>query len=304
MSQGADAVISAIATLRDRSAKALCIVWPFCPAPVRARLESLGFFVFEEPDRAITALASCVLPDHGPTIRAQETAAVRPDWLQLVPSAVAGRVVSEHDCHRVLAAAGLPVAAAKLVTDRSELPAAIRQIGMPVVMKVISDDVTHRQAAGLVALDLRTEREAHEAFHALHARASDLGLQLDGVYVQRLVRGSMEVLVSAFRDATLGMIVCCGAGGTLTELLDDTAFARAPVDKAGAERMLGRLRLVRRAIKHGSTDGLAEAAAFVAAFSRLAATIPWQRFTLEVNPVVVGANGALAVDALLVVDQP
>ena len=303
MSRGTEEILGAVAALGELTRKPVCVAWPFCPDHARVRLGARGLGVFEEPDRAVRAVASTLcLADRPP-----DPVPVRPapvSWHRWVPAAGPGRVLSEPECHRLLAAAGLPVAAGELITSETGLTDVISRLGPPVVLKGVSGQVTHRDAAGLVRLDVRTPEEARAAYRALRARAAELGQPLDGIYVQRLVRGELEILVSAFRDAGLGVVVSCGAGGTLTELVDDVTFARAPVSRDGAARMLGRLRVVQHAVRHGRQAGLAEAAQFVAAVSQLAADAPWRQFTLEINPVMVGAAGAVAVDGLVVVEQP
>ena len=127
-------------------------------------------------------------------------------------------------------------------------------------------------------------------------------MELEGVYVQHMAGGGVELLVSAFRDPVFGVMVSCGAGGNLTELIDDVTLERAPVDEASALHMLERLRIVRRARTPDADPR--PAAAFVARFSRLAVTAPWRRFVLEVNPIKVTLEGVAAVDGLLVVEEP
>jgi hypothetical protein len=99
-------------------------------------------------------------------------------------------------------------------------------------------------------------------------------------------------------------MVSCGAGGTLTEVLDDVVLARAPVGEAQARRMLERLRIVRHAARLAPEAPIEAPAAFVAAFSRLAASAPWRRFVFEVNPIRWNRDGVVAVDGLLVVEEP
>jgi hypothetical protein len=99
-------------------------------------------------------------------------------------------------------------------------------------------------------------------------------------------------------------VVSCGAGGNLTEVIDDVVLERAPVSRALAEDMLARLRVVRHARRGHAAPALGAAADFVAGFSRVAATAPWPRFVFEVNPIRVSGHGAVAVDGLLVVEEP
>jgi len=162
--------------------------------------------------------------------------------------------------------------------------------------------VTHRAAAGLLALDVRNEAEVRDAHRRLRNRASQLNVTLVGVYVQLMTGGKLELLVSAFRDPVFGVIVACGAGGTLTEIIDDVTLTRAPFDPLRAHEVLRRLRIVQRA---GSVDpavSLAPVAAFVARFSQVAASAPWRRFVLEVNPIRWQAGAVSAVDGLLLIE--
>jgi hypothetical protein len=182
--------------------------------------------------------------------------------------------------------------------------AAARRLGFPVALKGIAASVTHRAAAGLLALDLRFEVDVQDAYRRLALRAQQLRIALEGVYVQEMAKGGLELLVSAFIDAQFGVIVSCGAGGTLAEVLDDVVLARAPVDEAQARQMLERLRIVRHAARLAPEARTETAAAFVAAFAQLAASAPWRRFVLEVNPIRWGRDGVVAVDGLLVVDEP
>jgi hypothetical protein len=171
-------------------------------------------------------------------------------------------------------------------------------------MKGITPKITHRAAAGLVAIDLRTPSEVTATFDAFAARAEKRGVTLDGVYVQKLVRGGAELFVSAFRDPVFGPMISCGSGGGLTERLNDVVTARAPVDAAVAGAMIARTRLSGFARDaDGALDATAPAA-FIAGLSQLAAAAPWRRFTFEVNPVKWTRSGAFAVDGLAIVEAP
>jgi hypothetical protein len=170
------------------------------------------------------------------------------------------------------------------------------------VIKGISAGVTHRAAAGLLMVDLRSEEEALAAFRALHARAHSTPLDLEGVYVQKMHPGGVELLVTAFRDPLFGTMVSCGSGGRLAELIDDVVTERAPVGSALAADMLERLRIRQHARDaHGPlpSEGAAD---FIARFSELAVTAPWPRFVFEVNPIKWTREGVVAVDGLLIVE--
>jgi hypothetical protein len=116
-----------------------------------------------------------------------------------------------------------------------------------------------------------------------------------------MFRGSVELLVTAFRDQEFGVIVGCGMGGGMTEVIDDVVFTGAPIDADRAFDLVTRLRTVRRLPTLLSDLQVRLAADFVARFSALAASAPWKSFTLEVNPLKLGAQNAAAVDGLLII---
>ncbi|PWS34529.1 hypothetical protein DFH01_23580 [Falsiroseomonas bella] len=266
----------------------------------RAALARDGLCVIPTPARGAEALARVLRAP--PADAVARPAPLGFDWAAALPQGRAGLVVSEHDCHRLLAAGGLPVAQGRIAHSPEDAAAAFAVIGGTVAMKGISAAVTHRAAAGLLRLGIGSAAEAAAAWHALAERAATLGVPFEGAYVQRMEQGGVEVIVAAFRDPMFGVMVTCGAGGTATELLDDVAIARAPLDADAARALIARLRLV-RALGDDAPDA-APLARFIAHFSRLAAAIPWAAFELEVNPVKWRAADAIAVDGLLLLTAP
>lgn len=304
MPRAADEIAAAIVDFRRRTDKAVGISWMLMPPEVRDVLLDAGVYALPEITRAAGVIARAwryrAATEAAPSLPAPPATPF--DWLRHVPHAHAGQVVAEHDCHRLLAAAGFAVAPGALATSEEMVAACASKVGYPVVMKGISPSVTHRAAAGLVALDLRSEAEARDAYRTLVGRATASGTKLDGVLIQHMVKGGREFLVSAFVDPVFGTMISCGAGGTETEALDDVAIARAPIHAASALRLLRKLRMVRRAkIADGDLMPLAD---YVSRFSRLAAGAPWQRFTFEINPVKQRGEEVVAVDGLLVIEEP
>jgi acetyltransferase len=282
----------------QRCPKAVTIAWPAPPRSTLERFAEHGIAAFDEPDRALRVLGRLAAFGAARARPAPGRAPPQPfDWTAYVGGS--DRVMTEDRCHAILQAAGVPTAPGGLATSREPATRIAREVGLPVALKGISPSVTHRAAAGLLAVDLRTEAEVAEAFDRLWAHAAASGVTLHGLYVQKMVRGGMELLVSVFRDPLFGTMVSVGAGGGMTELLDDVVTMRAPVDDAVAADMIGRLRLVRRT---RATPDIGPAAAFVASLSGLGASAPWPAFTLEVNPIKWTSEAAVAVDGLLLIE--
>jgi acyl-CoA synthetase (NDP forming) len=305
MARGVADVARAILDFRRDTRKTICVSWVLAPEQGLRLLNDGGLYVFDEPSRAIAALGKISRYARMPKREERIETTVAPfAWEKFVSPAAPGAVISEDVCHRILAEAGLRVAAARLATSVEQAADAARTVGFPVAMKGISPTVTHRAAAGLLALNLASEAQVREAYDQLTARAASADVALDGIYVQHIEPGRLELLVSAFRDAVFGIMIVCGAGGNLAEILEDVTLERAPFDAVRAADVLRRLRIVQGASHMDPTAEIGAAADFVARFSQVAVSAPWRSFVLEVNPIKWHADRAVAVDGLLVIENP
>lgn len=293
-------LVEMIDAVRTRADKPILLTWQAMPEGTPELLASRGIFVFPEHARAARTLRHLVDYAEARKLRIRRLPPAPPlAWD--VPAGT--RVVPEDGVAAILEHARLPVARGRNARLRGEAAQLAAEVGFPVAMKALSPSITHRAAARLVALDVATPDAARDVERRFHARAAELGVVLDGIWVQHMFEGSRELLVTAFRDREFGVIVGCGVGGGATELVDDVAFARAPLDRDGAHDLVAQLRSLRRAPYWLAARQHALAADFLARFSALAASAPWQRFTLEVNPLKLGADAAAAVDGLLIIEE-
>ena len=293
-------IMSGIEALRARTDKAIAVAWPLTPPSVAERLPRQGIHVFSDPARALRVIghAARFVAERALTRKVSTADLPAVDhW----PCLQGPGVLPEHVCAPILARAGLSVAAGCFVPAGEDVAAACSSVGYPVAMKGVAGTITHRAAAGLIALSITSANEARATAAMFNERAVAQCAKLDGIYVQRMMARGTELIVGAFRDPLFGVIVTCGAGGNLTELLDDVELERAPVDETTAARMLERLRAVCYAMKGSRALDIGEPARFVSAFSRLATTVPWREFALEVNPIVWNVDGVVAVDCLAVI---
>lgn len=204
---------------------------------------------------------------------------------------------NEMSALKAFAALGVPVVRAHVVQASAALPA----MSYPVAAKVLSRDVPHKTEAGGVVLDIGSAEQLGlamqrivDAVRATHPRA-----RIEGILVQPMERGLAEVLVGYRRDPQVGPLVTLAAGGILAEIYDDSAVRVAPVDESTALAMIDEVKglaTIRgyRNLAKGDVRALAQA---VVAVSRLAAVADVREG--EINPLVVKAQGVVAVDALL-----
>jgi acetate---CoA ligase (ADP-forming) len=196
----------------------------------------------------------------------------------------------------LLAAGGVRFAPARVVTTPDEAAEAAAELGYPVVLKALG--LLHKSDAGGVVLGLRDEGALARAVADLQAR-----LRPPAFSVERMapVGDGVELLVGARWDRRFGPVVLVGLGGLYTEILRDVAVALAPVDAAAAERLLLSLRAapLLRGARGGPPVDTAAAAEAIECLSRVAASHP-EIAEIEVNPLLVTADGALGLDARIV----
>ncbi len=194
----------------------------------------------------------------------------------------------------LLAAAGIEFAEARRVRTLEDARGAARGLGYPVVLKAVG--LLHKSDAGGVVLGIGDDDELGRAF----AQVSQVGPP--DYSVERMGAGEgVELIVGARRDPRFGQILLVGLGGIHAEVLRDTAVALAPVDETEAEELLRSLAgfpLLTGARGRPPLD-LAAAARAAAALSRVAAARP-DVAEIEVNPLLVLTQGALALDARVV----
>jgi acyl-CoA synthetase (NDP forming) len=291
-----------VAAFRVRCPNPVLAAWPLMIDAARDSFRANRMHIFSEYARGVRAMAH--LCDYAEALRSPrgEAALAEFDWSAQAPDPQPGAVISEHRCHAILALAGLPVAAGRLATSEDMAVAAAGEVGFPVAMKGISEKVTHRAAAGLLALSLKSGTEVREGWRTLQSRSDTLTISLEGVYVQHMVDGGVELLVSAFRDPDFGVMLSLGAGGAMTELIDDAIVVPAPLSEAAATEALNRLRIVRW--QGGLAAEPSALTDFVVRFAGIAAAAHWRRFVLEINPIKWTPARVTAVDGLLIIQEP
>ncbi|MBF5005072.1 acetate--CoA ligase family protein [Diaphorobacter caeni] len=202
----------------------------------------------------------------------------------------------------LLAQYGLPVNAGRLATSAEDAADAAAAMGFPVVMKIVSPDIVHKTEAGGVALNLRSADEAASAYARLiaNARAYKADAHLEGVLVQAMAQGEVELLIGARSDPQFGPMVVFGAGGVLVELLADRVVASAPLAAQDVGAALDALPIGHLLNGYrGRTldrDGVIDA---IVRVSWLANDLRVADFELDINPLMVARERCIAVDARL-----
>tara|TARA_R110000751_G_scaffold30663_19_gene78330 strand:- start:1942 stop:4074 length:2133 start_codon:yes stop_codon:yes gene_type:complete len=264
---------------------------------LRAALEAAGCACFAEPTHATRALAA--LADAAEVFARPAAAPPAPAAVGPLPSRP-----READALRLAAAAGIPVTPFAEAEGPDEAAAAAARLGLPAVLKVHAASVAHKSDLGGVALGLTSPEAVRDEATAMTARLRANGVaeaEASSFLVAPMARGEVEVIVGMHRDPVLGPVVMVGLGGVDAEAMRDVAFRVGAIGRDEARRMIAELGSYPRLLPHRTRPGvdLDALASAVSALSRLAVGLPDQFDSFEINPLFVGPEGVVAVDALL-----
>lgn len=219
---------------------------------------------------------------------------------------IAGPSLTEIASKQLLARYGVPRPPEALARNEDEAAAAAEKIGGAVALKVQSPDILHKTEAGAVALGVSGDEAVREAYRTIIARAQAAhpGALIDGVLVQAMAPRGVEIILGVTRDPAFGPMLMVGLGGIHVEVLRDVAFASVPLGPDEALELIGQLRGAAildgvRGAKRADKQALA---ALMAALSRFAADHADAVAEIDLNPVIVHAEGEglTVVDALIV----
>lgn len=273
------AAVAGDAAAQDRT---LVVHTLYPGSPAAEALRERGALVYREIERAVQALRVLAIERRGGTVPAVTEA---------------GAAVVDDDyfsARELVAAAGVALPEARRVHDLPELHAAAAALGYPLVLKSLGS--SHKSDAGGVVLGLRSLDELEAAFARIGPNCS----------VERMEqRAGVELIVGARRDPRFGPLLLVGLGGIHAEVLHDVAVGLAPASPDEAEELLRSLRAapLLAGVRGRPAMDVRAAAEAAAALSALAASTP-SIHELEVNPLLVMPEGAVALDARVVLAAP
>jgi acyl-CoA synthetase (NDP forming) len=200
----------------------------------------------------------------------------------------------EEEAVAVLGAFGLPVLTSEVAASRDVAVAAAKRIGFPVVMKVSSDDITHKIDVHGVVLGIEDARDAGEAFDAIisEVRSARPDASLRGVLVQKMANPGVEVILGIKRDPSFGGVVTFGLGGTFVEIFKDVSFRVAPFGSRTAGDLIEGIKAhpILAGARGKARRDIASVQDCVLRLSALASACPDVQ-ELDINPFIVGEEG-------------
>ncbi|NJK61251.1 MAG: GNAT family N-acetyltransferase, partial [Oscillatoriales cyanobacterium SM2_1_8] len=217
-------------------------------------------------------------------------------------------LLTEYEAKQVLTAYDLPVVPTHPAFTAAEAVAIAEGLGYPVVLKLLSETITHKTEVGGVQLNLGDAAAVAAAFARIRASVMAIApAAFGGVTVQPMIsaQGGYELIVGSSTDPQFGPVLLFGSGGQLVEVFQDRALALPPLNSTLARRLIERTRIYpallgvrgRQAV---DMEGLEQ---LLVRFSQLVVEQP-QIQEIEINPLWVSGDRRLALDARVVVRSP
>lgn len=214
-------------------------------------------------------------------------------------------VLTEVESKELLKKAGIPVVETRLAKSKKEAISISKELGFPVVLKIISPDVVHKSDAGGVKLGLANATQVAKAYTEIMSSIKEKypNAQIQGVSVQRMAPPAVEVIIGMSKDPQFGPVLMFGLGGVFVEILKDVSFRIVPVTKRDAEEMIKEIKGYPilegyRGQKPANIEALQNMIVKVSEFVEQNPQIK----ELDLNPIFAYPDKAVAVDARIILE--
>jgi acetyltransferase len=217
------------------------------------------------------------------------------------------KVLTEMESKALLAAFHIPVARTVVAHSPNEALLIAQQLDFPVAMKVNSPDITHKSDAGGVVLNLNNAHEVRAAYQHImdNVRRNRPNAKVDGISIEQMVvkANGRELMIGVTSDPVFGPVVTFGAGGIAVEIMGDRAVALPPLNSFLVKELIRDTRIARmldafRNMPPANMEALEDVLLRV---SEMVCELPLLK-EMDINPLILDENGALAADARVVVE--
>jgi acetyltransferase len=267
---------------------------------------ALDYPIFAEPEDALMALA--VSRDH---YRKLNVSKEKPPSFQVNRDRVKEifqKVKREKrdsllldEAFEVLQAYGIPVAEYQTLHRKEEVEEAVKKIGPPLALKVVSPEISHKSDVGGVILRLETTQEIEQAYDRIKKITPG---DSSGVLIQKMVSGGKEVILGGKKDPSFGPVVLFGLGGVYVEVLQETSLRIAPINRFEAEEMISELKsaAILKGVRGEPPSDRDVLIDHLLRLSQLLVDFP-EIEGVDINPLIVLKKGAIAVDARILLNK-
>jgi acetate---CoA ligase (ADP-forming) len=205
------------------------------------------------------------------------------------------------EAFKVLQAYGIPVADYQVVHQKEDLKKVMNQIKVPVALKIISPEISHKSDVGGVVLNISYLSEAEKVYDKMKRLVKGIP---SGVLVQKMISDGKEIILGAKRDPSFGPVLLFGLGGIYVEVFKETSLRVAPINRPEAEEMISELKAaaILKGIRGERPLDIGALVENLLRLSQLMMDFP-EIEGIDINPVMALKKGALAVDARILLSK-
>lgn len=275
-------------------------------------LDESSNVLFKSPGECIRALKGVLRYarfqqlDRNPQIEKEEFSLFSIDKNKAMEILAVKEQLTEHRAKQLLSIYGIPVTREEVVNSANQATAVAEKLGYPLAMKISSPQISHKSEAGGIQLNLTGMTAVKKAYGEIITRGKNYrpGATVEGVLIQEMVSGGVEVIIGVSKDPTFGPTIMFGLGGIYVEILKDVSLRVLPINRRDAEEMVQEIKGYE--ILNGArgkskvdinaiTDILLKVSKLITDFSESIEEI-------DLNPVIVlpEGKGAKVVDTLIV----
>lgn len=303
MTAHVDTLLQIFTKIKKRTSKPFFVSWVAAPEDAVNALREQEIIVYPAGERAVEAAAALAQYNNFMK-RAKTTDISLINTIPAIPEIIEEGLQNSVLATEWLQVAGIPMAKVSLATSEEEAVSAWQEMGGSIALKIESPDIAHKTEMGGVLLNLNCEAKVRDGHRILMQRAKDKlpNARITGILAQKMYQGDLELVVGVQRDPVFGMIIMVGLGGIFVEVLKDVVFRSAPFDQTEAGLMLSELRMTAmldgvRGQKPVDRKAISE---LLANLSLWAAKMEPVLSELDLNPILVGPDGPIAVDCVMI----
>lgn len=215
-------------------------------------------------------------------------------------------ILTEYESKKLLKQVGIPVVETRLAKTQKETVLMSQKIGFPVVLKIASPDVIHKSDSGGVKLSLNNVAGVKKAYGEIMERVRELypNAVIYGITVQKMARPGTEVIVGTSKDPQFGPVIMFGLGGIFVEVLKDVSFRVIPLNRRDAQEMIKEIKgyPLLQGMRGKEPVNIRVLVDIILKISNLIEENP-QIKELELNPIFAYGDGAVAVDARIILER-
>jgi len=215
------------------------------------------------------------------------------------------KVITEDSAKEILSQYSINVPPFALVTSSDEAINKARDIGFPLVAKIVSPEILHKTDVGGVKVGLNSEQEVKASFEEMYFRLKEK-YDVTGVLLEKMVPAGVEIIVGLQNDSQFGPCIMVGLGGIYTELFKDVSFRVLPINKFDALEMLESLKgkSILKGFRGSKPIDLEMLATAIVNIGTLGTDMAGKYESVDFNPVVVYPNNYYVVDAKIILRSP